>query len=147
MKSNESHKIVKDAMAKIKLLERLNELLYRRIEQLEKHSPKIEKKIEEAYNRMERSYCEEIASIEKKLKRNYTKPERLNKYRSIIKEIVNAESMGHKPNIQKICDKIRGEDIWDLRRAFDRWKKRHPQDYSRIKKDIEAKTEHLKVVM
>jgi len=136
---NEISEIVKGVKTKIKLLQKQNKLLYERIFLLEDHIANMDKIYKEHSHNMEQGLYQKILNLEKKLKRNYTKPERLILYRSIIEEIVKIESIGHKPNIQKICDKIRGNDIWDLRPPFDIWKRRKPELYATIKKVYECK--------
>jgi len=78
-----------------------------------------------------------------KLKRNFLKDEGLELYKEIIVEIAKDEMIGHKPNIQRICNDIAVKKNLrtDLRKAFDQWSKRNKDMYKILlgKEKVEKK--------
>ncbi|MHB1686949.1 MAG: hypothetical protein ACYCVH_06225 [Ignavibacteriaceae bacterium] len=81
---------------------------------------------------------------EKKLKRNLIKPERLNIYKKIINKIAEAESRGFKSNTQSICEEINADSEYDLRKAFDQWKKNNKTTFKQLMEDAKLKWENQK---
>lgn len=82
----------------------------------------------------------EMQILKDKLKRNYLKDEGLELYKEVIAEISKIEDIGHKPNLQRICNDIAAKKNLntDLRKAFGQWKKRNSDTYNRILIEIKS---------
>lgn len=87
----------------------------------------------------------ELQILKNKLKRNCLKDEGLELYKDIIAEIAKVESIGHKPNIQRICNNIAAKKNLntDLRKAFGQWKKRNTDTYNQLLETAKAEKKSI----
>ncbi|MDR3594277.1 MAG: hypothetical protein P4L60_05700 [Clostridium sp.] len=79
--------------------------------------------------------------LKKKLMRNNIKPDRLKLYKKIIDKITEAKARGFKPNISDICKANNKDSIYDLRKAFDEWKRGNKPLFNSLMNEYKLKWE------
>jgi len=79
-------------------------------------------------------YLIEINGLSNKLKRNVLSEGGLELYNEIINEIAKIELIGHKPNLQRVCNDIAVKKnlTTDLRKSFDQWRRRNSDKYEKL---------------
>lgn len=99
----------------------------------------------EIHDELFEEFQTEMQTLKNKLKRNCLKNEGLELYKEVIAEIAKIELIGHKPNLQRICNDIGAKKNLktDLRKSFGQWKKRNTDTYNKLLETAKAEKKSI----